>query len=250
MCGRFFRSSPRDELAEAFQAELGFGSAEPGYNIAPGSPIVAVRFDPKTGVRTLDDLYWGLIPFFAKDRKIAWKTINARAETIDRAPLYRAAFERRRCLIVADGFFEWRALGKGRQPYAVALENRKPFALAGVWENWRDPETGEWIRSCSIVTTGANAAVGRIHDRMPAILDPTEYARWLGEESAAPAELKGLLRPYTGELAIWPVSQRMNRQEAAEGPEVIEPVPEPRQGSAEKARKARRSPGGSTPVGR
>jgi putative SOS response-associated peptidase YedK len=227
MCGRFFRSSPRDELAAAFQAELGSGSAAPAYNIAPGGPIAAVRFDAKTGVRTLDDLHWGLIPFFAKDRKIGWKTINARAETIDTAPLYRNAFERRRCLIVADGFFEWKALGKRRQPYAIALESREPFALAGVWENWKDPETGEWVRSCSIVTTDANATVGRIHDRMPVILAPEDYARWLGEVEAAPSELKGILRPYDGELLMWPVSPRMNRQADVEGPEVIEPVAAP-----------------------
>jgi putative SOS response-associated peptidase YedK len=238
MCGRFFRSSPRDELAAAFQAELGFGSAEPGFNIAPGGPIVAVRFNPKTGVRTLDDLHWGLIPFFAKDRKIGWKTINARAETIDSAPLYRKAFERRRCLIVADGFFEWKALGKRRQPYAIALESRAPFALAGVWESWQDPESGEWVRSCSIVTTEANALVGQIHDRMPVILDPTDYARWLGEESVAPAELKGLLRPFGGELVMWPVSPRLNRQDDAGGPELIEPVAEP--ADAEPAKKSRR----------
>jgi putative SOS response-associated peptidase YedK len=241
MCGRFFRSSPRDELAAAFQAELGFGSAEPGFNIAPGGPIVAVRFNPKKGVRTLDDLHWGLIPFFAKDRKIGWKTINARAETIDSAPLYRKAFERRRCLIVADGFFEWKALGKRRHPYAIALESRKPFALAGVWENWQDPETGEWVRSCSIVTTEANALVGQIHDRMPVILDPTDYARWLGEESAAPAELKGLLRPFSGEFVMWPVSPRLNRQDDASGPELIEPVAEP--ADAEPAKQRRREDG-------
>jgi putative SOS response-associated peptidase YedK len=239
MCGRFFRKSPREELAAAFQAELGFSSAEPGYNIAPGTPIVTVRFNPKTHARTLDDLHWGLIPFFAKDRKIGWKTINARAETIDTAPLYRKAFERRRCLIVADGFFEWKALGKRRYPYAIALENGAPFALAGVWENWQDPETGEWVRSCSIVTTEANSLVGRIHDRMPVILDPADYPRWLGEESAAPAELKELLQPFGGELVMWPVSPRMNRQEASTGPEVIEPVEEPSEAATQKRKRGR-----------
>jgi putative SOS response-associated peptidase YedK len=107
-----------------------------------------------------------------------------------------------------------------------------------VWESWQDPESGEWVRSCSIVTTEANALVGQIHDRMPVILDPTDYARWLGEESVAPAELKGLLRPFGGELVMWPVSPRLNRQDDAGGPELIEPVAEP--AHAEPAKKSRR----------
>ena len=226
MCGRFFRRSPREELAAAFDAELGESALEPAYNIAPGQMILAVRLHPKTHVRTLDDLRWGLIPSFAKDPKIGWRTFNAKAETIDSAPLYRRAFEKRRCLIAVDGFFEWKALGKRRQPYAIALEHGKPFALAGVWEGWQDPETGTWVRSCSIITTDANAQLGAIHARMPVILDPGDYARWLGEQPAPAAELKQLLRPYDGALVIWPVSAKMNKQDAAEGPEVIAPLPE------------------------
>lgn len=222
MCGRFFRRSPRDELAAAFRAELGHSELGPAYNVAPGQPIITVRFNAKTHERTLDDLRWGLIPSFAKDPKIAWRTINARSETIDTAPLFRRAFEKRRCLIAVDGFFEWKAQGKKKQPYAIALPSQKPFALAGLWEGWQEPETGEWIRTCTIVTAEANPQLSAIHDRMPVILREHDYAAWLGEESAPPEQLKTLLKPYDGELVIWPVSARMNRAEVAEGPEVIE----------------------------
>src|SRR5688572_29540328 len=132
MCGRFFRHTPRDELAAAFGAELGHTSAAPAYNVAPGTPIITVRFNSKTGTRTLDDLQWGLVPSFAKDTKIGWKTINARAETVDTSGMFRKAFEKRRCLIAVDGFFEWKAMAaKKKQPYAIAMPDGRPFALAG-----------------------------------------------------------------------------------------------------------------------
>lgn len=214
-------------MAAFFAAHHGT-SAPQGYNIAPSQPVLAVRFNPKTGVRTLDDLQWGLVPFFAKDTKIAWKTINARAETVDTMPSYRQAFQKRRCLIVADGFFEWKALprvGKGarKQPYAIALEDRRPFALAGLWEGWQDPETGEWLRTCSIVTTEASPQMRALHDRMPVILHRDDYGAWLGEEHAPPSELKALLRPWSGQLAIWPVSTQMNSPgKGFDGPEVLD----------------------------
>jgi putative SOS response-associated peptidase YedK len=226
MCGRFFRRTPRDELAAAFGAELGHTAAQPAYNVAPGQPIITVRFNDKTGVRTLDDLQWGLIPSFAKDPKIAWRTINARAETVDTSGMLKRAFEKRRCLIAVDGFFEWKAVGKKKQPYAIAMPDGSPFALAGLWEGWKDPDSGEWIRTCTIVTTEPSKQMQALHDRMPVILHREHYGAWLGEESAPPNELKALLRPWDGELKIWPVNPRMNKAEAAEGPEVIEPVPE------------------------
>ncbi len=224
MCGRFFRRSPRDELAAAFRAEPGHSELEPGYNVAPGQPIITVRFNAKTNERSLDDLRWGLIPSFAKDPKIAWRTINARSEKIDSSPLFRRAFEKRRCLIAVDGFFEWKAQGKKKQPYAIALPSRKPFALAGLWEGWQEPETGEWIRTCTIITADANDQLRSIHERMPVILNEEDYAAWLGEEPAEPAQLKSLLKPYEGELAIWPVSKRVNRQGDESGPELLDPV--------------------------
>ncbi len=170
MCGRYFTHTPRDELAAAFSAQRSFDELAPRFNVAPSEPVLAVRFNPKTGLRSLDLLAWGLVPHFAKDRKSAYKLINARCETVERLPSYRDAFARRRCLVLADGFFEWRKLGKKRLPYAFARKDRAPFAMAGLWENWRDPETGEWLRSCAVVTTPANALVAELHDRMPAIL--------------------------------------------------------------------------------
>jgi putative SOS response-associated peptidase YedK len=239
MCGRYFRHTPRDELAAGFRAQLGISFAEASYNVAPGQRVTTVRFNSKTGERTLDDLQWGLVPFFAKDVKIAWKTINARAETVDTKATYRNAFQKRRCLIVADGFFEWKALSsKKKQPYAIALESRTPFAIAGLWEAWQDPSTQEWLRTCSIVTTEANDTVSQIHDRMPVILHEDDYARWLGEVPASTDELKGILRPYDGELVMWPVSARMNKADIDEpsgiepvAPESAEPDPKSRQGT-------------------
>jgi putative SOS response-associated peptidase YedK len=212
MCGRYFQNQPRDELAAAFRAAPSAGEDRSSYNIAPGQLVLAVRLHPKTGERWLDDLQWGLLPHFAKERKMAWKTINARAETIDKAASYRAAFEKRRCLILADGFFEWKALGKQRLPYAVTLAGREPFAMAGVWENWKDPVSGEWVRSCAIVTTAANELIGQVHDRMPVILAPADYASWLGEEPKTASELKRLLEPFSAQvMAMWPVHPRVNK---------------------------------------
>jgi putative SOS response-associated peptidase YedK len=243
MCGRYFRHTPREELAAAFRAELG-SMLDASYNVAPGQQVMAVRFNAKTGERTLDDLAWGLVPFFAKDPKVAWRTINARAETLETAASFRNAFLKRRCLIVADGFFEWRAQGKKRQPYAVALAERKPFALAGLWEAWRDPASGEWLRTCTIVTTEANATLAQIHERMPVILDEADYAAWLGEVPSEQSGLKQLLKPYAGELVMWPVSARMNKADV-DDPEILQRVepdddPAPAKPTKQKRGKARR----------
>jgi putative SOS response-associated peptidase YedK len=224
MCGRYFRHSPREEVAAAFRAQDGAGAAGPSYNVAPGQQVLAVRFNSKTGERTLDDLQWGLVPFFAKDPKIAWRTINARAETVDKLGSYRNAFAKRRCLIPADGFFEWRTLSpKKKQPFAIAKEGRELFAIAGLWEAWQDPTTKEWLRSCCVVTTEPNETVAQIHDRMPVILHESEYASWLGEVPASPEELKGFLRPYDGKLFTWPVNPRMNKGDVNE-PDGLEPI--------------------------
>lgn len=227
MCGRFFRHSPRHDAAESFRAVIGeiLGDQDGSYNVAPTQRVLTVRFHAQREQRTLDDLHWGLIPHFANDRKIAWKTVNARAETVATMPSYRGAFAKRRCLVVADGFYEWKALGKRKQPFAIALKSREPFGMAGLWENWKDPATGEWLRSCTIVTTTANDLVGRVHDRMPVILHKADYARWLGEEPATPDELQSLLRPYEADaMVMWPVSPQMNKPGGVDDASVIEPV--------------------------
>lgn len=222
MCGRFFRHSPRADAAAIGDV---LGDHDGSFNTAPTNRVLTVRFNAKSDERTLDDLHWGLIPHFANDKKIAWKTINARAETVEKMPSYRGAFAKRRCLIVADGFYEWLTIGKRKQPFAIAMKSRKPFGIAGLWENWQEPANGEWLRSCSIITTTANSLVGHIHDRMPVILDPSDYPQWLGEQPATPEELKALLKPYDpAAMVIWPVSPAINKPGNANDPSVLEPV--------------------------
>lgn len=226
MCGRFFRHRSYDEVTgirELIIRDLALPAGS--YNVAPGSPILAVRYDARSRERVLGSLHWGLIPSFAKDRKIAWKLINARAESIDRQASFRAAFAKRRCLIPVDGFYEW---SKDKQPYAYALRTREPMMLAGLWENWRDPESDEWLRSCTIITTEPNALIAEVHDRMPVILQPEDYGRWLEDERQEGAGLKDLLRPFPAEgMVSWPVSRALNKPGAADDPTLLEPVPAP-----------------------
>jgi putative SOS response-associated peptidase YedK len=231
MCGRYFDNVPRDEIAAAFRVDPGDLALEPHFNVAPGQEVPVVRFDAKHEARTIQLVHWGLVPHFAKDRKVGWKHINARAETVDTSPSFRSGFAKRRCLVVASGFFEWKKLGKRRLPYAIARDDRRPLGLAGVLENWKDPQTGEWLRSCAIITTHANALLATIHDRMPVIIEPEDYARWLGEEPGEPAQLKALLAPSAeGTLTMWPVSPRMNKADVDE-PSLLEPVAEPDESS-------------------
>lgn len=229
MCGRFFQDLDEAEARAYFEIDVSNvveqGLAAARYNVGPGQSIWTVRTHPRTQERSLDALHWGLIPHFARDRKVGYRMINARAETIDRTPSYRNAFAKRRCLVVASGFYEWRSEGKRKQPFAIAPPDgdRAPLAFAGIWENWKDEQTGEWVRSVSIVTTEANDTLRDLHDRMPVILPPASFARWLGEEPAEPAELKALLRPSDRQLVLWPVDPRMNRVEV-EGRDILTPV--------------------------
>jgi putative SOS response-associated peptidase YedK len=227
MCGRFFRYRKAREMAAAFRANPS-AAIEDGdaahYNIPPSQLVLAVRFNAKTGERSLDPLHWGLIPHFAKDRKYAFRCSNARADSIADKASFRGAFAKRRCIVPADGFYEWLTLGKKKLPYAFVRADRAPLALAGVWENWMDPETGEWVRSCALITTEANDLVGRIHDRMPVILHPDDQAAWLGEEPASVDQLKQLLAPYPADtMAMWAVSPRLNKPDVDE-PTLLEPV--------------------------
>lgn len=224
MCGRFILMSPGKSLAEQF------GLAEevsipPRYNIAPTQTIAAIRTGPDHTGRVLAELKWGLIPFWAKDPKIAVRLINARGETVDEKPAFRAAFKYRRCLIPADGFYEWRKSGASKQPYFVGMRDTGPFAMAGLWDHWTSPE-GELIESCTIVTTEANAMVQELHDRMPAILFPADYEMWLDPRAKDPKELKQLLKPYPrDEMRMFPVSRRVNRA-TYDAADCVEPVSE------------------------
>ncbi len=228
MCGRFFRHRSHDEVVRIRELIIDDQSLPPAsYNVAPGTPILALRFDARKGERVLSGLHWGLIPSFAKDRKIGWKLINARAESIDRQASFRSAFAKRRCLIPVDGFYEW---SKDKQPYAYALVTREPMMLAGIWENWRDPTTGDWLRSCAIITTEPNALIAPVHDRMPVILEQADYVRWLEGEGDEGRELKTLLRPLRAEaLVSWPVSRQLNKPGQVDDARLLERVeiPEP-----------------------
>ena len=181
-----------------------------------------IRRNPETGEWRLDLLRWGLIPHWAKDRTIAWRCINARSETVARMPAFREAYHNRRCIVPIDNFFEWRPIKgqKTKQPYAIAMKDGSPFGLAGVWENWKDPEVGQWQRTFAIITTASNELVAEIHDRMPAILSPENFERWLSDDP----EPKDLLRPFPSKpMRIWPISTRVNKPEN-DDPAILQPV--------------------------
>jgi putative SOS response-associated peptidase YedK len=166
----------------------------PRYNIAPTQPLAAVRAGADTGRRELVPLKWGLIPSWAKDPKIAASCINARAETVADKPAFRSAFKRRRCLVLADGYYEWTGQPGKKQPWHIGLRGGGAFAFAGLWECWRPPG-GEPVETCTIVTTEANELTSKYHDRMPVIVHPADYARWL-DPAAPPDGLRPLLAPY------------------------------------------------------
>jgi putative SOS response-associated peptidase YedK len=199
----------------------------PRYNIAPTQdvPVIRERREPK-GERTLQLLRWGLIPSWAKDMKGGAKLINARAEGIAERPSFREAFLRRRCLVPADGFYEWRTEGKLKQPYLIQRRDRAPVAFAGLWERWvpkTQPPEPAYIDSFTIVTTDANALLRPLHPRMPVILAPEDYARWFDRATAAP-ELQALLKPAPDDLLAYvPVSPRVNAA-APDDAGLIEPV--------------------------
>ncbi|MBI2898289.1 MAG: SOS response-associated peptidase [Deltaproteobacteria bacterium] len=224
MCGRYSITDPR-------QLVLRFGLAvpaalEPRYNIAPTQPVPAIvapraAGQPGDGTPVIELLRWGLIPFWAKDQKIGNKLINARADSLASKPAFRDAARKRRCLVLADGFYEWKKEKGRKQPMYVRLKSRDPWAFAGLWDEWRAP-SGEKIRSCTIVTTEPNALLTPIHDRMPAILRPEDEPRWL-DLSVEAADLPALLAPYPAELMeAYPVSSYVNSP-ANEGPQCIAP---------------------------
>ena len=224
MCGRFtLRASPR-------AIERAFGLDEtpqlaPRFNIAPGQDVATIHRS-EAGRRVLAVRRWGLVPFWAKDPKIGARLINARAETLDAKPSYREAFRRRRCLVPADGFYEWASAGGGpRQPYWVARPDGACFAIAGLYERWKTPQ-GEWLETCTLITTDANERLRAIHDRMPVILAPGAYGLWLDSRLREAERLRELLRPEPGEdLELRAVSRRVNRTDH-DDPACIAPLPD------------------------
>lgn len=209
MCGRFSQAISSAAIADAFRVEP--IDLPPRYNVAPSQTVAAVVEFPNAP-RQLHLLQWGLIPAWAKDPSIGYKTINARAETAAEKPSFRSAFRHRRCLIPADGFYEWQqaAEGKGKkQPYFIGLQERQPPAFAGLYERWASA-TGEICETCTILTTTANEIVAPIHDRMPVILAPDEYELWL-DASATIDRLQALLDPYPADaMHLYPVSTLVN----------------------------------------
>lgn len=221
MCGRYTNSTPPEVFARLFDATIPSLELGPRYNVAPSNDVLACRARSEGG-RELTLLHWGLIPSWATDAKIGWHTINARAETVAEKPAYRAAFRRRRCLIAADGFYEWKPGTPKKQPYHIRLKGGAPFAFAGLWEHWE--REGKTVESCTIIVTEANDLVRTIHDRMPVILPPGDYDRWLDPKLQDPAALKPLLRPYPAdEMEAWPVATLVNSPKN-DRPELIEPL--------------------------
>ncbi|MEJ7843416.1 MAG: SOS response-associated peptidase [Rubrobacter sp.] len=204
MCGRYTLTSPIDRLIGEFGLAGADGDLHPNFNVAPTQEVAAVVAG--NGGRRLEMLRWGLVPSWADDPGIGARMINARSETAPEKPSFRGAFRRRRCLIPADGFYEWKREVGGKQPFYIHMGDGRPFAFAGLWESWNDGE----IRSCTILTTSANDLVGPVHERMPVILPAGDRDAWLDPE-AEREELASLLRPYPGDdLETFPVSRFVN----------------------------------------
>ena len=226
MCGRVRLSDDFSEIKIAFRIPPEYPSPNtyaPSWNVAPTDNLPIVRYNEKTGSRTLDMLRWGLVPYWAKDIKIGYSTFNARAEEIENKPAFREAFRQRRCLVPLDDFFEWKKTATGKQPYAIGLVGGGLMAMAGLWETWRSPE-GERVRSFTIVTTTPNELCAQLHDRMPVVLKPSAWPAWLGEKPADVPHLKALLAPYpSDDMICWPISQRVGNVRNND-PRLIEPI--------------------------
>jgi len=220
MCGRYTLTTPPAKLAESFGLDER-PQLDPRFNIAPTQPVATVLV--VTGGRRLRLMRWGLVPHWARDLSIGSRMINARGETVAEKPAFRRAFRERRCLVLADGFYEWRREGKSKQPFYIARKDRQPFAFAGLWETWMPPDAGESVDSCTIITTDANELVGEFHHRMPVILDAGDFDIWL-DADADEQDLLVLLRPCpAGRMQAWPVRDTVNSP-AHETPECIEPA--------------------------
>ncbi len=225
MCGRFTLALP----AETIRDFLGLADTPvlvPRFNIAPTQSVAVVRAEAGKEERRLSFLRWGLIPHWAEDPAIGSRLINARAETLAQKPAFRSAFRQRRCLIPADGFYEWRKTNGRKQPYHIRRRDGGPLAMAGLWETWQAPD-GEMISTCAIITTQAEAIVQAIHDRMPVLLPPAAFALWLDVGMSDTVRLTALLRLTASEdLVAVPVSSRVNRVEC-DGPDLVVPLSAP-----------------------
>jgi putative SOS response-associated peptidase YedK len=210
MCGRYRLSRRKQILEEHFDSVSGTEDWHPRYNIAPTQPVPIIRQHPKEPVRELSIFRWGLVPRWAKDPSVAARMINARSETASTKPAFSDALKFRRCLVLADGFYEWQKTGKVTQPYCFEINDGELFAFAGIWDRWKDA-TGKPLETCSILTTRANAVTSSVHNRMPVILNRDSYDFWLDPGMNNVASVADLLRPCDARLMrCYPVSRRVN----------------------------------------
>ena len=210
MCGRYRLSRSKQIIEEYFDSAPWDENWTPRYNIAPTQPVPVVRQNPSKPVRQISTMRWGLIPHWARDGSIASTTINAKSKTAATKPAFRDPLKLRRCLIPADGFYEWKRTATSKQPYCFEVREGELFAFAGLWDGWKD-STGQWIKTCSILTTTPNALTATVHDRMPVILRPDSYGLWLDPGMQDVAAISELLKPYdAGSMRSYPVSARIN----------------------------------------
>lgn len=217
MCGRFTLRTPMSVLVKQF-ALFNDVEIDPAYNIAPTQSVAMIRGEAESGKRHVEFARWGLIPFWAKDTSIGARMINARGETVAEKPAFRTAFKKRRCLVPADGYYEWKKQADGKQPYLIEVSDEKPFAFAGLWERWDKGE--EPIESCTIITTSSNELTSEVHDRMPVILNEADYETWLAAETDTD-QLGELIASYSSQkMSMRPVNRFVNNVRH-QGPECI-----------------------------
>jgi putative SOS response-associated peptidase YedK len=210
MCGRYTLTSPSEDLALLFDISQ-LPLLPPRYNMAPTQEAAVVRVTAPGEPRRLDFLRWGLIPYWAKEASIGNRMINARSEGVAEKPSYRHSFKKKRCLVPTSGFYEWKKEGKAKQPYMIRRHDGKPFAFAGLWSTWKDPEKQEPVETFTIMTTDANDFIRPLHDRMPVILAPEDFDLWLDPKIEDAARLQALLRPAPNDiLETYPVSKLVN----------------------------------------
>jgi putative SOS response-associated peptidase YedK len=222
MCGRFTLTVDPAELQDTFSNYIFPARFAPRFNIAPSQPVLAVPNDDRL---TADFFLWGLIPMWAKDPSIGSRLINARGETVAEKPSFRGSFKYKRCLILADGFYEWKANPgkKTKTPYFIHMKDRKPFAFAGLWDTWESPD-GSSLKTCTIITTTPNELMATLHDRMPVILHPRDYGKWLDVSPQTPENLLPLLKPFPADgMSAHPVSTLVNKP-ANDSPELVVPA--------------------------
>jgi len=230
MCGRYRLSRRKQIIEEYFGSALWNDDWNPRFNIAPTQLVPVIRQHPKELIRQLSLMKWGLIPHWAKDSTIASSTINAKSETAADKPAFRDPLKFRRCLIPADGFYEWKRTGTSKQPYCFEVNEGKLFAFAGLWDGWKGAG-GKWVKTCSILTTAPNSVTGTVHDRMPVILEPDSYDLWLDPGMTNVGGVGELLKPFDArQMRSYPVSTRINQvgnddEECSRPSEIVEVQP-------------------------